>query len=242
MSGAPLPLLGTFHEYSLEVPEVRTALEFYEGLGFTQASTTDAYAHPYAVLTDGRLFIGLHGRGGPSPVLTFVRPGIAQSAPAFADAGIDLTVCRTSDEVFNEIGFNDPSGQAVAVLEARTYSPVDRGATAPSLLGEFAQVSLPAPDFPAAQAYWEALGFVATEEEDAPFPHLPLTSDFLDISLHRPRLCDRPMLVFRDAAMAERIARLRERGHSLAALRGPSNGSALLEATDGTVLLLAPGE
>ena len=35
-------------------------------------------------------------------------------------------MCHTGDEVFNEIGFHDPFGQAVAVLEARTYSPPAR--------------------------------------------------------------------------------------------------------------------
>ena len=67
MGGAPLPLLGTFHEISLAVDDVRAAVEFYERLGFTQATTTDTYSHPYGVLTDGRLFIGLHQRRGPPP-------------------------------------------------------------------------------------------------------------------------------------------------------------------------------
>ena len=34
MSGAPLPLLGTFHELSVATREVRAAVEFYEQLGF----------------------------------------------------------------------------------------------------------------------------------------------------------------------------------------------------------------
>src|SRR5579862_6199286 len=123
MPGAPLPLLGTFHETSFAVPDVRAAVEFYERLGFTQASTTDAFAHPYGVLSDGRLFIGLHGRAGRSPVLTFVRPGIAQCLPQFAAAGLELTHAHTGDEVFNQIGLADPFGNALAVLEARTYSP-----------------------------------------------------------------------------------------------------------------------
>ena len=129
MLHAPLPLAGTFHEFSVAVDDVRSAVEFYERLGFTQATTSDTFAHPYGVLTDGRLFIGLHQRGGPSPTLTFVRPGIAASLGAFAAAGIHLTRCNTGEEVFNEIAFSDPFGHDVAVLEARTYSPVARDAT-----------------------------------------------------------------------------------------------------------------
>ena len=243
MSGAPLPLLGRFHEMSLAVPDMRASVDFYERLGFTQATTADTFAHPYGVLTDGRLVIGLHQRPGPSTVLTFVRPGVAAALPAFASAAIELTVCRTGDEVFNEVGFEDPFGHAVAVLEARTYSPSDRAAAEAGLCGDFAEVSLPASDFAAAQAFWEPLGFVAAAEEQAPYPHLALTSDHLDVAFHRPRLHLQPMLVFREPDMALRIERLRERGFELSpALPDSGKPAAFLESPDGTTLLLLSGD
>ncbi len=238
---APLPLAGTFHEYSVAVDEVRSGVEFYERLGFSQATTTDAFSHPYGVLTDGRLFIGLHQRAGVSPVLTFVHPGVAATVPAFAAAGIELTRCHTGEDVFNEIGFSDPFGHALAVLEARTYSPVARDAVEVSLCGDFAELSLPAGDFAAAQAFWEPLGFVAAEEAQSPYPHLTLTSDHLDIAFHPPRLFPGAMLVFRAADMAARLARLRTLGFALAgappriALGG---SSAFIEAPGKTALLL----
>ncbi|HET9329492.1 MAG TPA: hypothetical protein VFO23_03120, partial [Steroidobacteraceae bacterium] len=135
MAGAPLPLAGTFHEISVTATDVRASVEFYERLGLTQAATTDTFAHPYGVLSDGRLCLGVHERAGPSPVLTFVHPGIARHLGAFTAAGIELTTCRTGEEVFNEVGFADPFGHAVAVLEARTYSPVARGLSETSLCG-----------------------------------------------------------------------------------------------------------
>jgi catechol 2,3-dioxygenase-like lactoylglutathione lyase family enzyme len=239
MSG--LPLLGVFHEFSVACADVRDAVEFYERLGFTQGTTTDAYPHPYGMLSDGHLYIGLHRRPPPTPVLSFVRRAVAQSVPAFAAAGIELTVCRTGEEVFNEIGFEDPCGQAVAVLEARTYSPVERGTPDPSACGDFVQVSLPVTDVAAAQSFWESLGFVATGEEDTPYPHLPLTSDHLDIALHHPRLCAQPMLVFQAADMRARISHLRALGVTIAAApRGVAAGAARVESPDGTVLLLVP--
>ena len=241
MSHAPLPLAGTFHELSVAVEDARSAVEFYERLGFTQATTTDTFTHPYGVLTDARLFIGLHQRGGPSPTLTFVRPGIAASLAAFAAAGIHLSRCHTGDEVFNEIAFSDPFGHEVAVLEARTYSPVARDATEVSRCGDFAEVSLPAGDFSKAQAFWEPLGFVAAEEAQAPYPHLTLTSDHLDLAFHRPQLCARALLVFRAADMPARLERLRTLGFAVApapAAVQAGAGSGLLEAPGGTPLLL----
>jgi len=89
--------------------------------------------------------------------------------------------------------------------------------------------------------FWEALGFVATEETAAPYVHLPLTSDHLDLAFHRAGTLERPMLVFADDDMPTRIAALRERG--IAASRELPRGldpgaNALLEAPEGTPLLL----
>lgn len=244
MSSAPLPLAGIFHEISVSAADVRAAVEFYERLGFTQASTTDTFTHPYGVMSDGRLCLGLHQRGGPSPVLTFVHPGIARHLGAFEAAGIELTTCHVGEEVFNEVGFADPFGHAVAVLEARTYSPVARALTDSSLCGDFALFSLPVNDFAAAQAFWEPLGFVAAEAAREPYPHLELTSDHLDIAFHPPRICARPMIVFREAGMGARLGRLRELGLALepppAGLAAGAN--ACLESPEGTVLLLLEGE
>jgi hypothetical protein len=244
VASAPLPLIGRFHEFSVTTIDIRAGVEFYEQLGFTQAATSDALTHPYGVLSDGRLYLGVHQRSVPSPALTFVRPDVGKSLPAFAAARIKLTTCRTGEDVFNELAFCDPFGQAVTVLEARTYSPVARPATDVSLLGDFAEVSLPATDFAVAQAFWEPLGFVAAEEAQEPYAHLPLTSDTLDISFHHPRTLERPMLVFRSPDMAARVQRLRELGVVMSDLpRGiRADANALLESPDGTALLLLEGE
>jgi len=243
MAQRPLPPPGRFHELSLATDDVGAAVEFYERLGFSQATTTDAYTHPYGVLTDGRLYLGLHERRAASPALTFVRPGIAGCLEEFAALGIELTVRRVGEEVFNEIGFEGPHGESVRVIEARTYSPAGRRPGEVSRCGDFAEVSLPAADFAAAQSFWEPLGFVATGEADTPYPHLTLTSDHLDLAFHRPRTCDAPLLVFRAADMPERIAQLRALGVAEEALpRGIArDANALLTSPEGTQLLLLSG-
>lgn len=238
-------VLGRFLEVSIETDDIRASVEFYERIGFSQAPTTDAYSHPYGVLTDGRIFIGLHQRRFPAPALTFVHAGIAQFAEELTRRGILLDFRHTGEDVFNEIGFQDPFGQNVLVVEARTYSPVERRPEETSLCGYFTEYSIPATNFDEAQAFWEPLGFVATEEPDAPYAHLPLTSDHLDIAFHAPRTLDRPMLVFRDPAMRERLARLRALGikESGTLPRGlPPAANALMEAPEGTAILLLEGE
>jgi hypothetical protein len=245
MAEAPQPLPGRFHELSLATEHIRDSVQFYERLGFSQAPTTDTYSHPYGVLTDGRLYLGLHQRHAHSPTLTFVRPGIAASLDEFTARGIDLTLRNVGEDEFNEIGFEGPHGEAVRVIEARTYSPAARTPGETSLCGDFAEVSLPAADFVVARAFWELLGFVATQELEVPYLHLPLTSDHLDLAFHRPRTFDAPLLVFRAGDMAERIERLRTLGvaedeplpHGLA-----RESNALFVSPEGTNLLLLEGE
>ena len=238
-------MIGPFHEISVETTDIRASVEFYEQLGFSHATTTDTWSHPYGVLTDGRVFLGLHQRRFASPMIAFVHPGVAGLVPALEARGIALTRREIGPEVFNVIGFRDPFGQVISVLEARTFSPVDRRPADMSLCGYFEQLSMPVANADAARAFWEPLGFVATDELDIPYVHLPLTSDNLNIAFHRPRTLDRPMLVFSAADMRSRIARLRELGvrFSEELPRGlDASENALLESPEGTPMLLLQGE
>ncbi len=234
-------MLGRYLEISITTKDIRASVEFYEALGFSQCTTADIWPHPYGVLTDGRLFLGLHQYRFPSPAITFVRPEIARHIEEFTGLGIELAFAKTGDDAFNEIGFRDPAGQMLTILEARTYSPNERGARDVSRCGWFSDFSIPATDFAATAQFWERLGFVAMEESDAGYVHQPLVGDGLGIALHRPRVLDRPMLVFRDPQIRERIAWLKSQQFTFSdelprGLDAAANG--LLESPEGTPLLL----
>ena len=234
-------MLGRFHEISIETADIADSVAFYEKLGFSQCGTTDTWPHPYGVLTDGKIFIGLHQFKFPSPTLTYVRAGVEQHAHVIEKLGIDLAWKRVGEDVFNEFGFLDPSGQAVRIQEAATHFSGDREGGESSLCGDFAEYSLPAGDFQPLREFWEPLGFVAMEETDAPYPRMSMTSDHLDLGVHRSRLFDAPMLVFASADMSDRIENLRTQGCEFAdpLPRGlDPRHSALLLAPEGTALLL----
>ncbi len=238
-------MLGRFHELSVPTTDILASIEFYERLGFSQAPVRDVWSHPYAVLTDGRIVLGLHQSTAREASLTFVHPDVASRSGDLERSGVQLAYRRTGAEMFHEVGFTDPSGQLVALLEARTYSPAGRRPESTSRCGYFAALGLPASDFDAARRFWEPLGFVAGDELDEPYPHLPLTSDHLSIVFHRPRMLAGPALVFAEEDMAERIAQLRDAG--IEPHRKPPGGldptgNAVIEAPEGTVLLLLAGE
>jgi len=236
-------MLGRFLEISIHTPDIQASLEFYESLGFTQASVGEAWPHPYAVVTDGRLFIGLHGAVIRSPALTFVLPELARGIERLRDIGIEFDQERIGSDVFNQATFTDPAGMSVNLLEARTFSPP--GETANTTCGYFAELGIPVRDAEPGRRFWEPLGFVAMEEELLPFARTQLTSDRLNLGLYRTRAFRQPLLTFEDADMRERLARLRERGFKLLDDMPDSlddSTNAILEAPEGTRLLLLQSE
>ncbi len=150
-------MLGRFLEISVRSSDIPESLAFYESLGFVQAPVGDTWSHPYAVITDGRLHLGLHGREIESPTLTWVRPDLASHVRQLQALGVDLTVERLGEDALHEIGFLDPSGQMITLLEARTFSSPALAPTHASRLGYFEEFGLPTADLERATAFWDAV-------------------------------------------------------------------------------------
>jgi hypothetical protein len=238
-------MFGRFLEISLYTPEIRESLAFYESLGFVQAPVGEVFKHPYAVVTDGRLFLGLHGTPVPSPALTFVMPRLMQGIEQLEHLGIEFEDLKLGNEVFNRARFRDPSGQCVNVVEARTFSPPPLDTQHATTCGYFTELGLPAREQGPMRVFWEALGFVAWEEQSEPFARTAITSDHLNLSLYRSRAFRQPLLTFEDREMGERLARLKERGFQLSDEMPDSldeSSNAILVAPEGTRLLLLQSE
>ena len=236
-------MFGRFLELSLATPDIPASAAFYQRLGFFGLATGDTSVHRYGVYSDGRLHLGLHERKGGSAALSFVLPELAAQLGRLRAAGFEPTAARLGSEDFHEVELRDPAGTGARLLEARTYSP--HAGARESLLGRFAHWSLPVRDAAAASAWWERAGFVALPGSEEPYAHLPLTSDHLDLAFHSPRLLGAPCLVFIASDMPARIAALRAAGERFASNlpRGlDSQRSALLEAPEGTLLLLLQAE
>lgn len=233
--------LGQFLEISLHTPAIQESLAFYESLGFQQAPVGETWPHAYAVVTDGRLFLGLHGAAIPSPTLTFVSPELLRGVDELAALGVEIDDAQLAGDVFNQVSFRDPGGLNVRLIEARTFSPPQLEPGHGSVCGYFSEFGLPVRDPEAARGFWEPLGFVALDEESTPFARTSITSDRLNLALYRTRAFRTPLLTFEDEHMRERLSRLRERGLTLSdempdSLDEASN--AVLIAPEGTRLLL----
>jgi catechol 2,3-dioxygenase-like lactoylglutathione lyase family enzyme len=231
-------MFGRFLELAIATEDIAASVQFYERLGFAQLLTSDAWPHRYGVLSDGRIHLGLHECALPSPSVCFVLPELVQARARLVAAHMEPELARLGEDQLHELRLRDPAGHAIRLLEARTYSP-GAPANGESVCGYFSHLSLPESDFELARSFWERAGFVALSEIDEPYPHLPLTSDRLDLAFHRRRTFDAPLLVFECADLDQRRARLQGLDIPLSSElpRGvePSD-SVLIEAPEGTLL------
>jgi catechol 2,3-dioxygenase-like lactoylglutathione lyase family enzyme len=233
-------VLGRFLEYAIATPDIQASLEFYRKLGFSQAEVGDTWTHPYAVVTDGRICLGLH-QHPDGHALTFVKPNLLNHLAVLEERGVIFEFRRLGNDVFNELGWRDPSGNLVRLVEARTFNPSDRPATKTSLCGYFLEIALPSARIDVAQAFWEKLGFVGIDEPGAPLPHVSCTSDSIDIGLYQPAHLQKAHLLFEAGDVAGALGRLASlgilpSGQVPLVLRG--GPASVLTAPEGTGILL----
>jgi catechol 2,3-dioxygenase-like lactoylglutathione lyase family enzyme len=234
-------MLGRFLEFSLATPDIQASLDFYTALGFSSAEVGDTWSHPYAVVTDGRICLGLHQAAMFAPSLTFVKPDLLKHLDGLERRGIEFEFRRLGNDVFNEVGWFDPSGQLLRLIEARTFSPSKRLANDTSQCGYFLEIALPAPDRELAKTYWEDFGFVGMDEPGDRLPHIACTSDFIDVGLYHPADLRRATLRFEVDDVGGTLAHLADKGIVPNGEMPPglrSVPAAVLVAPEGTPILL----
>ena len=231
-------MLGEFLEISLSTYDILASVQFYEKLGFSQASVGATWKHPYAVMTDGRLYLGLHKYEFASPALSFVLPELRSHLDKFEQLGIEFEFCKIGLEEFNEVGFLDPDGQMITLLEARTYSPVHSGHVQPSLCGYFLEYRLGVRDCAAGARFWEQMDFVITAQEEAPVPYAQLARNRINLGLQQQKRNTPPALVFAQTDLDNTAALIEARGLDL---KQTAEGLQL-QSPEGTLLILRQDE
>ena len=235
-------MIGRFLEFSVATPDIAASFDFYSRLGFVPLPVGDAWTHPYAVLSDGRVHLGLHAAALDTPQLTFMRPKLLQAADALGRLGIDVDVRKLGNDEFNELGWRDPGGHRLRLVEARTFSPPPETPPA-SLCGHFLEVALPEGDSPATRLWWEQLGFIALDEADGRPARVCCISDTVNVGLYAPRDIPAATLVFEADDLAALRVRLADAGFQpeRQVPRGLiATGTLVLVAPEGTPLVIYP--
>src|SRR5580693_2202034 len=120
-------MFGRFLEIGLATRDIAASFTFYDRLGFSQLVTSDAWSHRYGVLSDERVYLGLHEREMPSPSVTFVLPQLALALPRLRSRQLEPELALLGEHILNQVALRDPAGHAATLLEARTFSPAPQG-------------------------------------------------------------------------------------------------------------------
>jgi catechol 2,3-dioxygenase-like lactoylglutathione lyase family enzyme len=231
-------VLGDFLEISLATRDILASIEFYRKLGFSEAPVGSSWKHPYTVMTDGRLYLGLHERDAASPALSFVLPELTRRMGSFEALGIEFAVCNIELHHFNELGFLDPDGQMVTLLEARTYSPVHAAHVEASLCGYFLEYRMPVRRGAESAHFWEALGLIVTPPEEGVTPYHQASWSGINLGLQEAGPKARPTLVFTNGKLEETAALLDMHGLEIQ----KDTQGLRLTTPEGLNLLLCPEE
>lgn len=193
-----------FLELSIPTPDIVASLDFYRCLGFTELTTTDARTYPYAVVSDGRIAIGLHAASLPGPALSFVQPNVANWARQLEAAGLELERRQLGLDDFHEFTLAGPSGHRVTVIEAATFSPLQVQAAPAPLTGPSAHIEFSCTDLEEGEEFWRLAGLESgeDEEDDALREVLELAAPAVRLRLARGGGAA-PRLHFRSAMFAE---------------------------------------
>lgn len=188
--------LGRYLEFSISTAHILESLAFYKALGFSELAIGDVWPHKYAVISDGDLHIGLHDIEFESPSVTFVHPDLARHARAMSDHGLDFSVLKIDEDVFNELGFKDHDGHMVRMLEARTFSPPDDDLPG-SLCGQWFETVLPARNVMRAGRFWAPLTPVLLRIREEPTTHMRFDAAGMPLGLSESIALKAPSLCFK---------------------------------------------
>jgi hypothetical protein len=201
-------ILGRFLEIGLASPDPQESWQHFQHLGFAQAVAGDVWPHAYGVVSCENLALGLHAGGAEPLTLYFVRENVRALHRELSVFGFDIEQANLAADAFNELQLRDPTGVALRVLEARSFSPA---AETPRLtaLGHFRALSLPCHDLEEVAEFWSRLG-ASLSECHSPWPGVQLDHD-APLAYHARSDFAEAALLF-DGAGAVDVHRLQQAG------------------------------
>jgi hypothetical protein len=230
-------VLGKFLEFSVHCEDVLESLSFYKTLGFSELEIGDTWTHKYAVVSDGDICIGLHGRESDGPTVTFVHQELAPHARSMADHGFEFSVLRVDEDVFNELAFADRDGNMISMIEARTFSPAVDDLVG-SVCGRFFELTLPTRDAVRAGLFWAPLAPQILRMREEPTTHMRFFAGGVSLGLSESIALDAPSLGFKCSTRETLAAAVERFGIKSRKFPGFEGAFSVLQAPEGTKLYL----
>lgn len=227
--------IGRFLEFGVQTPDIIESLHFYKILGFTELESADVYSHKYAVVSDGELSIGLHSKGFAPQAVTFVQQDLARHARSMTDHGYDFDFMRLYEDVFNMLGFRDLDGNAVMMVEARTFN-MSEEAENDSACGSWFELTLPAKNTVRSARFWAPIAPTLLQMREEPTIHMRFDATGVALGLSESIALKGPSLCFRCHDRDRLMALLEQHGFQHEKFPGFEGAFVAIYAPEGTTL------
>jgi catechol 2,3-dioxygenase-like lactoylglutathione lyase family enzyme len=256
--------LGDYIEISLSVTHLTESVAFYQKLGLQQVDGEET-PYPWAVVSDGRLHLGLHQRSFPSPALSYLSsfPRKWRTGAAFRLSLLQM-LAISPDQV-EQIGtksmlrkqkgfpiaanFQAADGQYVLLADKPFKKPSADEYALPFrnfLVKDqtFGELSLRTEDVATSVAYWQQLGFKRLAGDNKPYPWAIVSDGRVRLGLHQAARFSQPALSYFAPDMPDRLEQFRQQGLKFISTRKDAHGrdiGALIHSPDGQPILLFQG-
>ncbi|GAB4373898.1 MAG: hypothetical protein Kow0042_18100 [Calditrichia bacterium] len=235
--------LGSAVHVSLSVKNIRESKIFYQKLGFRELEGRDSGEHPWAVLSDGSIFLMLSQNPFPSPALTYYASDMDNRVQKFQEKGIRFEDIITREGRFSAAVLKAPNGPGLSLIRYDSQALPLRPPVHSFRFGEFARIDLPTANFEATKQFFTRLGFHILTDTPEPDRFALLTDGLITIGIHPNFPVPTPVLTYETDEWQNLPSRLAAEKIPFTAVV-PQNQmestGILLESPDGQVIFLQP--
>lgn len=207
--------LAELAEITMPTRKLKDDVAFFHLLGFQYVAGHQSYPYPWAMLTDGSIYVGLHKESPPErqAALTYFVKDLPATVKELKKKGIAFERIAEEEKIPIHARFNDPDGQPVNLFPYAEgkMPPKPRGKSALNC-GKFGEFSLRVKDLERSIEFWTKLGLEATGRYKTPYPWANLKDNNLVLGLHQQDNWSQPTLTYFDDDMPERIRDLKSLG------------------------------
>ncbi|MBE7556653.1 MAG: response regulator [Anaerolineales bacterium] len=239
--------LGNRSEISLSAKNLSESLAFYGKLGFARVEGGEE-PYPWAVISDGRLHLGLYQQVFSSPTLSYfhLNATLEERLSHLAKLGVRLDDIQVPGLKLVTAEFETPEGQHVILADIWSgMKTAPAGKKFFSRYGTFSELTLTTKDVKAAVAYWKQLGFECVTEGDRPYPWAVISDGLIRLGFHQTTKLTQSTITYFAPDMPDRLKRLRQKGIKFKDEQKDKKGrrvGAVIESPDGQLFFFFTGE